>query len=333
MAHIVDNSRHCQHKVERHRKSNIDFLLTGIAIKSSVSIGDALLTGRFHSPNKMASTSFWTPERIARAVPITIQHRGDPGRPTALYAPVQKVISNEERVKPPYSSVGLLLYTVRQEGHVEYYRSTAFATNASEQNNVVFTAAHSLVGPHGIRENISFMPAIRNDRTKPFGEFKQIEGGLNTAFFVHPKYDGSIAYDLGAVKLQTNEDGKNLGDVVTPLDITKDQTYSEATFFKAVGYFQGEHGEEIMMENMGNFYKKDGEIIYKLGQLYPGCSGGPWFLNESAISVNGNTSTGHEGQGTTPYYSGEKIQAVVDQLSRPPDNNHRQTKSWLCCFK
>ena len=224
--------------------------------------------------------SFWTPERISQAVPINIEHTTSQQPSQAVTAPVQREIPDEDRMKPPYNSIGPLLYTVTQGGHQSYYRSTAYATNASGQKNVVFTAAHSLVGPHGLRENISFMPAIFNDGTKPFGEFKQIEGGLGTAFFVHPRYDGTIGYDIGAVKLQPNGRGENLGDVISLLDITINQQYTEATIFRAIGYVQNTQSfEENMLENVGKFHSKEGEIVYKLGQLYGGCSGGPWFLN------------------------------------------------------
>ena len=278
-----------------------------MAIKPSVSIGDAL---RFHSFNKMAYTSFWTRERIARAVPKT-KLKSTLSSAGARRIEASVTVSNTDRKNPPYQSVGVLMFTVKGKP----YHGTAFATSITGANNVVFTAAHNLVDKDGDSENILFIPAIQNNlcRSKPYGKFEQIDGKKGTAFFVHPKYDVGTepdAYDLGSVKLKKNAGGKELGEVVGLLNIVVDKSYTTSDSFTTIGYPE----KRVIQKNTGEFKNKTdmNEVVNKHGELPAGSSGGPWLFKGN--DVNGNTASGAGGVDSSPYFSNAKIDAVTSQM-------------------
>ena len=278
-----------------------------MAIKPSVSIGDAL---RFHSFNKMAGTSFWTRERIARAVPKTkLKESLSSAGARGIEASV--TVSNTDRKKPPYQSVGILMFTVKGQE----YHGTAFATSITGANNVIFTAAHNLVDKDGDSENILFIPAIQNNlcRSKPYGKFEQIDGKKGTAFFVHPKYDVGTepdAYDLGSVKLKKNAGGKELGEVVGLLNIVVDKSYTTSDSFTAIGFPE----TNVMQKNTGDYKGSEdkGEVISKYGNILSGSSGGPWLFNGN--DVNGSKASRVLGVDSSPYFSKDKISAIVSQM-------------------
>ncbi len=257
----------------------------------------------------MASTvsSFWTRERIAQAVPKTkLKESRSSAGARGIEASVK--VSNSDRKKPPYQSVGILMFTVNGQA----YHGTAYATNATGANNVVFTAAHNLVDKVGDSENILFIPAVQDNlcRSKPYGKFEQIDGKKGTAFFVHPKYDVNTepdAYDLGSVKLKKNAAGKELGEAVGLLYILENTTSHS---FTAIGCPE----TKVMQENTGKFKDRTDmyEVVNKYGELPKGSSGGPWLVRGNV--VNGHTASGTGGVDSSPYFSRAKIIAVTSQM-------------------
>ena len=252
-------------------------------------------------------SSISTDEMIEQAVPKTRKKTGD--RRVAIDPAATVTVPDADRKKVPYQNVGLLIFFVNGQST----RGTAYATNASGAKNVVFTAAHNLVDKVGDSADIRFIPALQTDKSRPFGEFRQIAGGKGTAFFVHPDYDvikDQEAYDLGAVKLQRNAAGKELGDVVSLLNIVVDKTYTTSDSFTAIGYPE----TFVMKTNAGNFINKEdmGETVNKHGELDAGASGGPWLFKGN--DVNGNTSAGESNEESSPYYSKAKIDAILNQL-------------------
>ena len=261
---------------------------------------------------------FWTSERIESAVPKLKrksqkqkQFRGIQVETRALVgAPVPVTVSDDDRKKPPYNSVGILLFTVNGK----HYRGTAYAAKTGSAKNVVFTAAHNLIESAGESDNILFVPAMQSNFTRPYGSFKQISGGLRTAFFVHPDYDVQTepdAYDLGAVKLQKNGKNQELGEAVPLLDIIVDQKYNSSSMFAAIGYPETNE----MQKNTGKYLRSEdsGETIVKEGEIPQGSSGGPWLLGISN-TVNGNNASIAGGEQYSPYYSQTKIDAVINQF-------------------
>ncbi len=251
--------------------------------------------------------SFWTPDMIERAAP-----RGKQQTPLSLKDPEHGhaiIVSDTDRKRPPYQSVGVLFFTVNRTPCI----GTAYATNASGAKNVVFTAAHNLVDSAGHSNNILFIPGVLSDSSRPYGEFPQIPGGKGTAFFVHPKYDihdEPDSYDLGAVKLHKNANGMDLGDAVTLLDIAIDKSYTKRDVFIAIGYPE----KSCMQESIGNYMSSEdeGETIVKVSQLPKGSSGCPWLYE--GTNVNGNTASGGDDELTSPYFSKDKIEAIVNQM-------------------
>ena len=254
------------------------------------------------------ASKFWTEERIARAVPktklkSTLTSAGAHGIEASV------TVSDTDRKKIPYQSVGVLMFTVKGQA----YHGTAYATSITGAKNVIFTAAHNLVDPEGDSENILFIPAVQTDKSRPYGEFEEIAGGKGTAFFVHPKYDVKTepdAYDLGSVKLKKNAAGKELGEVVGLLNIVVDKSYTTSDSFTAIGFPE----TNVMQQNTGNFKDKTdmNEVVNKHGELPAGSSGGPWLFKGN--DVNGNTASGVGGVDSSPYFSRAKIGAVTSQM-------------------
>ena len=257
------------------------------------------------------ASKFWTDEMIARAVP-KIKRKKAGAHAREVVTTATETVPDADRIKPPYQSVGVLFFTLDGDP----LHGTAYATNAlSGAKNVIFTAAHNLVDKtEGDSKNIYFVPGYQTDGSTPFGEFDQIDGGKGTAFFVHPKYDLNKrpeAYDLGAVKLRTNEDDKELGDVVGLLNTVVDKSYTTSDSFTAIGY----PDKNVMEKNTGNYkFKLDNEeTVVKNEGLSDGSSGGPWLFKGDA-NGNQSSSTDTLKESLSPYYSKEKIDAVVNQL-------------------
>ncbi len=258
------------------------------------------------------TSKFWTEEMIERAIPKIkrkLPHANYRGVSTTATNGISTTVPDEDRTMPPYQSVGVLLFTVKGEP----FHGTAYATSITGARNVVFTAAHNLVHNEGDSKNILFIPAVQTDKSRPFGEFEQIDGKKGTAFFVHPKYDlkdKSDAYDLGAVKLKKNADGQMLGIAVRPLKIVVDEIYTTLDSFTTIGYPE----KNVMQENTGRFKDKTdmNEVIRKYGALPEGSNGGPWLIRMD--DVNGSTASGHLGQDSSPFFSEDKIEAITDQM-------------------
>ena len=254
-------------------------------------------------------TDFWTNERIKSCVPKLKKSQKLLGA-QKLVGLASVTVPDDDRKKPPYNSVGILLFTVNGK----HYHGTAYAAKTGSAKNVVFTAAHNLIESAGESDNILFVPAMQSNLTRPYGSFKQISGGLGTAFFVHPQYNVQTepdAYDLGAVKLQKNEKNQELGEAVPLLDIIVDQQYSSSSMFTAIGYPETNE----MQKNTGKYLrsKDSGETIVKEGEIPEGSSGGPWLLGISN-TVNGNNASIAGGEQYSPYYSQTKIDAVINQF-------------------
>ncbi len=264
------------------------------------------------------ASKFWTEEMIERAIPKIkrkLPHANYRGVSTTATNGITTSVPDADRKKEPYQSVGVLVFTVGKSPNERPYHGTAYATNITGANNVVFTAAHNLVDEDGDSENILFIPAVQTDKSRPFGEFKQIDGKKGTAFFVHPKYDVKTApdaYDLGAVKLQKNAAGKQLGDVVGLLGIAVNKFYTSIDSFKTIGYPETYH----MQENTGKFKDKTdmNEVVNKYGALPEGSSGSPWLFKGNR--VNGSTASGTPdlGEDSSPYFSTAKIDAITSQM-------------------
>ena len=254
------------------------------------------------------ASKFWTKEMIERALPkVKRKNTSTRGVSTIATNGITTTVPDAVRIKVPYQSVGILMFTVKGKP----YHGTAYATSVTGANNVVFTAAHNLVDEDGDSENILFIPAVQTDKSRPFGEFEQIDGGKGTAFFVHPKYDPkSEAYDLGAVKLKKNAAGKELGEAVELLNIVVDKSYTTSDSFTAIGCPE----TNLMQENTGNYKdsEDEGEVINKYGNIISGSSGGPWLFK--GYDVNGSKAMRVPGVDSSPYFSGDKISAIVSQM-------------------
>lgn len=270
---------------------------------------------------------YWTPERIKQAKPESGLRFFSPQRRTIevdsdapMAAGPINIVSDDRLTTFPYQSVGKLLYT---KSGVDLAGS-AFVVNVGDAKNVVFTAAHCLDTLSGKAANILFIPAmvdINDVSGQLYGHFPQIPGGKGVAWAVNINWDPNNMkeqFDNGAVKLLPRSDGKNVGDVVTPLTVLADQQYNASSSWNTIGYPglcpQDPNGK--MAEREGTLKECSDNIVYKYGGMLQGMSGGPWILGGSGGKVNGNQSTTDEVDDVakSPYYTASSHSALLKTL-------------------
>ncbi len=216
----------------------------------------------------------------------------------------------------PYHAVGKLQFTKAEE----YSAATAFAVNVKGAKNIIFTAACNVYDIKGRANSIEFIPAMKNDGSQPFGSFKQIIGGNGVAWFVHPNWDPITKphkYNLGAIKLGKNKKGKDIGDVITMLDVNFDVPVSKATKWKTFWYnnltmFQSDITFSKLTNNNNNSSIRS---THDTALVIPSeAIGAPW--------INSNEVNGHYIAHTydndaaiiSPYYDLGLIREVLNQM-------------------
>ena len=196
------------------------------------------------------------------------------------------VVPDKLRITHPYQSVGKLVY--KKGGRKG--QATAYVVNTGKGNNIVFTAAHSLYDQKGnMAEKIMFIPACQTDQ-KPvpkFGQFPQIAGGMGVAWIVakgwlDPQQPFQPGSDMGAIKLEKNEAGQNVGDVVAMLEYAVDhKDIKDVTDWRIIGYETNFKTKQDIMYRSDGVYidsRNGGTTITRKNKCVSGMSGSPWLL-------------------------------------------------------
>ena len=257
---------------------------------------------------------YWTPERMKEAKPevnLKFSSAAPTKTKTEVAAPTAagpiKIVSDSDLTKFPYQSVGKLFYAKGSNN----YAGSAYVVNVTDKN-VIFTAAHCLDSPEGKATNIVFVPAminINDTNGQLYGRYPQISGGQGVAWAVDNNWDpGNMQerYDMGSVKLlPRSSDGKNVGEVVTPITLEADLApYNPSTSWNTIGYpgVSSQDPQGKMAEREGTYKNLDNNVVYKYGGMLQGMSGGPWMLADKA---NGNQSNTDEVDdlAKSPYYT------------------------------
>lgn len=264
---------------------------------------------------------FWTPQRMAEAVPLDYASDGSgtpflhPGRPeasggaSASYAPVATPET------PPYSVEGRIFV---KQGSLQGYCSGTAINSASRQ--LVLTAGHCVNsgprrdGPALASTFLEFVPAYDNG-VAPFGAFVSQRQTIRAL----PQWikTGNPNFDVGAFLTYPNAEGVNVADAVgggatIALDRTRHQT------FRTFGY----PGKKARMEGCESPYAGDDASTYPLPgpptmavrcRWAPGASGGGWLIGDGT-EINGiNTYLLLNDKSHTfgPYFTQETVGKLV----------------------
>ncbi len=265
---------------------------------------------------------FWTPQRMAAAVPLDYASDGSgapslhPGSPeasggaSASYAPV----ATPE--VPPYSVEGRIFV---KQGNLKGYCSGTAINSPSRQ--LVLTAGHCVNsgpqrdgGPPVASDFLEFVPAY-NGGVAPFGAFVSQKPTIRAL----PQWikRGNPDFDMGAFLTYPNSEGVNVADAVgggatIVLDQSRHQT------FKTFGY----PGKKTRMEGCESPYVGDDASTYPFPgpptmavkcRWAPGASGGGWLIGDGT-QVNGiNTYLLLNDKSRTfgPYFTRETVGKLV----------------------
>ena len=254
---------------------------------------------------------YWTPDRI-RSAKQKKYNRVSVSRKTQAAGQdnaIPEEVPDNIRKIFPYQSVGKLVFM--QNG--TNYQTTAFVVDTGKGNNIVFTAAHNLYDKDGPVYDIMFIPACQNNGqpVPKYGSFTQIPGGIDEAYFVPKKwFDKADPYadfrDLGAVKLERNRAGCDVGEVVSMLKYKVDLECMYkvgVTEWRIIGYT-----DNTMYQSDGVYDLSDcdGQLVVRKNQFYDGASGSPWLFKDKDgkfTIVNGDHSGSSPGFSVSPYYS------------------------------
>jgi hypothetical protein len=185
---------------------------------------------------KTKAATFWTKERMARAVPVAPPVAAAPARhlsrpapqgPAGRVAPTAPASASSVRLapladpgagaipwggapfSPPAATSGKIFFT-DQFGGGHSCSGSAVNTNGK---NVVFTAGHCVAdGGQGVFFNANpwiFVPDYNNG-SEPFGEWTAVQLWTRTAWLNNRDF----TEDIGAAIMATNGQGQHLVDVV-----------------------------------------------------------------------------------------------------------------------
>lgn len=288
--------------------------------------------------------AYWTPERMAAAVPMLPELEGPPPEAGAMvgpqagtphmsppsgggrelaggvgaqsasinplatwytYAPPYDSYEEFGKTKKyPLSTIGKLFFT--------QYGINYVCSGAVVWDNVVYTAGHCVhAGDNsggGWSYNVKFVPAYKNGDA-PLGSWKGLS--LTTTFSWFASSD--FRYDLGAIAIKPKS-GVDIGDSVGWLGFWTD--YGYPVHWNAYGYpaafpFDG----QVMWTCQASTSTEDTSMgtPYTVGMgcnMTGGSSGGPWILYHSKYGgwVNGVNSykyTGFDEQMFSPYFGAD----------------------------
>ncbi|MFR0355093.1 trypsin-like serine peptidase [Streptomyces sediminimaris] len=250
---------------------------------------------------------YWTPERMAAAVPenVPVTAEPAPAPPCELPGAFKTTLVQNPATKSPYQRAGALFFV--REG-VDYYGSASAITH-----NGILTAAHCLYGST-VRKYVSkaaYVPGYQ-EHDEPLGKWP---------LFGQPavpdqwKAEVNRAWDYGFSKVGLG--GKNgysvLGNVTGYFQLAVE--LPGVRQWDVLGY-PGDpipgypFDEEHMWSCVGDFTRQPTpHIIGKEGNLNSGSSGGPWLV-PGRDYVNGVESYRNDefpGENFSPYFDRDVV--------------------------
>lgn len=288
----------------------------------------AAVSGPFSDPE---SEEFWTPERMARAVPVAELHGPDldakppepwPGPPATFgegrrgAEPVEgggTVLAPDTYQTLPVADPTAFPACTAGKLFMVFPTGEAYASAVVVGQNLVLTAAHAINAPgdHQWATDVAFVPAFTAP-TMPFGYWRMKTGYVPQAWL-----DTSApGTDYGAcLVFPGGNQGRPVGAAVGTLQVLANQALA---WWLSLGYpvqplpgypFDGNQMWESGGPQQPALYPN---CITKEGNLTAGSSGGPWLvMSGGEYTVNGVYSTifpvGGDFQLSSPYFDSGTI--------------------------
>jgi V8-like Glu-specific endopeptidase len=264
---------------------------------------------------------FWTPQRMAAAVPLDYVSDGSgrpflqPGAPEAAGGASASYAQVATPEVPPYSVEGRIFV---KQGRLKGYCSGTAINTATRQ--LVLTAGHCVnsgprrEGPPVASNFLEFVPAY-DGGVAPLGAFVSQRQTIRAL----PQWinHGNPDFDMGAFLTNPNSEGVNVADAVGGgASIVLDQSRHQT--FKTFGY----PGQKTHMEGCESPYVGDDASTYPFPgpptlavkcRWAPGASGGGWLIGDGS-QINGiNTYLLLRDKSRTfgPYFTEETVGKLV----------------------
>lgn len=250
-----------------------------VAALACASAASAFPVAHPSGQSSAAVTSYWTAERMQRAVPA---ERGSRAVPAAAKA--NKVgggsASASTEVPTPYPSAYGKVFFTSNTG-VNYVCSGSALVSANE--SVVWTAGHCVnEGPGTFYKNFLFVPAYR-DGSAPYGKFAASKLLTTSGWLT----GGQWGVDLGAAIVGTNASGQTLSDTVAEAPIVfnapRNQTY-RIYGYPAAKKFNGQRLRVCQTTWALDDTSTSPATIGAGCDMTGGSSGGPWVTGSGAVA-------------------------------------------------
>ncbi len=251
-----------------------------------------------------AVTDFWTPERMASAVPMDrlLAAPRDLGATVAAGTPavVPPSVATFPTTGEPWTDGGAVAETAGRVFFTTNGRAASCSGNAvtSSNRSVVLTAGHCVKYQGSWHTDWIFVPGYA-DGQAPFGEWAA-EVTLTT-----PQWESSedINYDVGAAVVQ-QLDGQSLTDVVGGQGVAFNQQRNQDMY--AFGYPAADPYDGSTLIHCSGSTFTDFLLSSDHGMscdMTGGSSGGPWFLDfEEATGLGVQNSVNSFGYTFLPGY-------------------------------
>ncbi|MFI2432353.1 hypothetical protein [Streptomyces sp. NPDC018693] len=268
---------------------------------------------------------YWTPERMAHAVPLDMTYRApkaDPASPKAPQRPTGPATTGSDPVAgvaPAPGGIKIAVTATRVVGKVFFrgsdgvdYVCSASAVNSTNKN-MVFTAGHCVHGGPGQSwsSNWQFVPYYDHG-SRPYGTWwaktlVAFNGWIN---------DGNFGYDLGIVITWPNSSGELVNNVG---GLGIQWNYPKARYMTAMGYPQA-----APFDGQWQYYcaaTTSQRSLFTTDQIKMPCnmtggsSGGPWIY----------------GKDDNVYYSGwvNGVNSNVNSRTNPTEMRSPYFATWV----
>lgn len=246
--------------------------------------------------------AYWTPERMAAAVPPSAGSGGERVSPEAAPVP-QSANADPESPQP---ELGKVFFTL---GGTDYVCSGT----ATESGNadVVTTAGHCLnEGPGEFATQFAFVPAYDNG-DRPYGTWTARTLYTSAAW----GNDGDFNHDIGFAVMNENDSGESLTDVVGSYPIAFN--LERGLDYTSYGYPAGSPFDGESLYSCSGTASQDSRGSTDQGltcDMTGGSSGGGWITGGQLNSVNSFKYTNDPSTMYGPYF-GDVEQSVYQEAA------------------
>jgi len=272
---------------------------------------------------------YWTPERMASAIPrdivmrifngtypVSTKGKAMPDAKLSLLPPSGTNIVTYDYGTTPYKQVGKVFFS---DGTYNYVCS-----GSAVGKSVVLTAGHCVADTNKWMKNWAFVPQYKSNQ-RPFGTFTSVKMLTFDEWFKRSDFGRDVAF----VVVSGPDTSKTLEDTVGKLGFITDIPQTNS-FWALTGYPQAPP-----FDGSVQVQTYDRQIVYDdnavpntrgvVSSMTGGCSGGPWVYNidignQNSDTVNaagGLNSYGYQGYPYlfSPYFDSDVYSKFEEALS------------------